>query len=400
MKYFYISFCVYIIISKLFVNPEGSVTGSFKASSAAYIVAIISLAFVAIINVKHIKSTLKTSLHFFSALPLCYYTLALLMAPISLIPVISIFNSLLALGFVLVGISIGQFINRFPLEKKLSLFYNLVRVILYSEIVGKIISQYMYVSSFSIFNLQGGYIAVLSIFLGLWHLIEYYENRRFKGLVYFILYFILTWQLHSFSAFLAFYAALVIIFYFRRKLVIATLLGLAPFLTLSLIIAYLNANLDQVIFGKSAGAYLIGSGRFQIYWASLDAYSNLDLFRQILGVGYMSERDILAGYDLSWSIDSHNSFLVSLLGMGFIGASLYLFFVGIPYFKRKKVTLNVGRTIFIKWIAMHTLFFIYGITSSSYMARPSILVFLYIVFAYIVFCPQTPQKQSRLDLNG
>ena len=108
----------------------------------------------------------------------------------------------------------------------------------------------------------------------------------------------------------------------------------------------------------------------------------------------MAERNILAGYKLAWSTDPHNSFIVSILGLGLIGAILYLIYILAPIFMSTRIKKRVGTNLYLKWISMHIMFFIYGITSSSYLAVPSMQLILFISFTFILLRLK-PQEHDR-----
>jgi len=385
MRYFLIVFFVYIVGEKLIVNTGGSVSGSFQSSNAAYFLAFYTLVFVLFILFKDLKKILFIKNRFYVILPLFYYLLGLILSGVSLLPVVSAFRSSIGIGFILLSGTIGHYLNNFNIDISLKLYYKLLITILIAGIIGKILYSYLYISGFSILNLQAGYIGLISLYIGIWNFIEYKNKKGRRYLFNMILFILIALLLHSFSSFLAFYIAFsYVIFLYKHRIMSLLLIG-SPILLLSAVITYLNNNLDTIIFGKPAAAYLIGSGRFDIYPAAESAFYNFDLLHKVLGIGFMAERNILSKYDLTWSIDPHNSFIVSILGLGVLGAFLYLLFIIVPFFMKKRILIYQSKSIFFKWITMHIMFTIFGITSSDYLARPSILLILYIILSFIIF---------------
>lgn len=385
MVYFYIVFAIYIVLTKIVVNTDADVQGNFSASTAGYIVAILILIFILLIVYKKINCLKYLTKNFFFMVPFMYYINALIFSFLSLLPVLSLFRSINGIGFVFIGAIVGKYLKKYTFEIRLLFFYKLLLVVFISGLVGNLLYSFFYIKNFSIWHFQAGYVALISIYLALWHLLDFFENRKKKDFVIFAVLFVITSFLHSFSAYISFYVAFIFILFYKRKFISFLILFLIPIVISGFVIDYLNSNLDSLILGKPAAAYLVGSGRFDIYAASFDAFSSLDIVKKIVGVGFMSERNILSSYDLTWSTDPHNSFIVSLLGTGIIGAFLYIVFILIPFFMKSFLIKNTSKNIFLKWITMHILFTVYGITSSSYLAVPSMQLILFIIFSYIVF---------------
>jgi len=252
------------------------------------------------------------------------------------------------------------------------------------------------------FHWQGipsGYITVMVLYFAIYNLINYYDFKKRKYLVRFFLITILASYLNSFSAHLALLFSILVLLFYKKKylflIMITTFLVIGFFFTIS----FLENNLDLVINNKPAGVYLIGSGRFSIYIASLELYKSLDIGHQIFGLGFMSERNLLSAYGLTWSIDPHNSFIRSVLGLGAVGGALYIFFSVYPFIiypKLKKINKNIA----LKWLMMHTMFLIYGITSSTYLGTPSIQLFVFIIFSQLLIYHLRKKKYFKGEAYG
>lgn len=385
MRYYISLIIVYFFLTKIIVNTDSDVAGTFKSSSIAYIIAVLTLLFIFIIIIKRYRNLAKLPIGFYFLIPLFYYLDALLFSFFSLIPQISIFRAITGVGFVLVAISIGKFLSRFSLKIQIKYFYKTILYLFIWGVVANVFYHFIYKSNISIINLQAGYMALLSIYLSLWHFINYKYDSNNKQFLLFLFFFIITFFLHSFSAFIAFYIGIIYILIFTNQKYLGMILFIVPIVSMSFIINYLNLNPDIWILGKPAAAYLIGSGRFEIYEASFDAFSKLDFLHQFIGIGFMSERDLLSSYKLSWSTDPHNSFIISLLGMGLIGSFTYILFIIFPFFKKKYILKNFDNIIYLKWIVLHITFTVYGITSSSYIGVPSFQLVFFIIFSYIIF---------------
>jgi hypothetical protein len=384
MKYFFIVISLYVLLTKVIVNTHANPQGDFQASSAGYIVALITLLFISFIIFRY-KSFFIFKNRFFVTIPMIYYGYALSTSAMSLLPIVSSFRSISGVGFILIGCTIGKYMNQYELKYRAYLYYRLLILITLVGIIANVIYGLNYINEFSIFKLQAGYVSLICIYIAIWHYIDYQHHRKKKDLLIFIFLVLFTVQLHSFSAYISLYIAFIFLFFYKKNYIKFLAALLLPVSMFTFAVKYLESNLDALILGKTAGSYLIGSGRFDVYIASFDAFSKLDLWYQIQGVGFMSERNILSEYSLAWSSDPHNSFIVSLLGLGVIGVIIYMTYIITPFLYRKKLAKIVGKELSLKWILLHVVFLVYGVTSSSYLAVPSMQLILFTVFSYILF---------------
>lgn len=382
MKYYLFIFFIYIATGKLFFNDNSSVNGNFQASSAAYIVALLTILFILFILFKTPKNLLKIKNNYIIIIPLLYYFYALLTTPFSLIPIVTIFQSMTGLGFVMIANSISKKINKMSFQNSISFLNKMIIIIIIAGIFTNLIFN-LKNPNFNWLGIPSGYIALMVLYFSIYNLIDYFDYKKNKYLFRFIFITIFALYLNSFSAHLALFTSIAFLFFYKKKyFFLFTYLTLIT-IGLLLIITFLENNLDLVINNKSAGSYLIGSGRFAIYNISFELYDSLNIFRQIFGLGFMSERNLLSSYELAWSTDPHNSFIRSILGLGAIGGFFYLMFVLYPfiiYSRLKKINKNIS----LKWLMMHTMFLMYGITSSSYLGTPSIQLIIFIVFSQIL----------------
>lgn len=386
MKYYIFIIVFYFFLTKIIVNTDTDVSGSFQSSNAAYVVAFLTLLFIWFIVVRNYRKLLKLPTDWYFILPLIYYMNALIFSYISLIPQISFFRAISGIGFVFVALSIGKYLSRFEFKIQIEYFYKIILYLFAGGTISNIFYHYIYKSNFSITDFQAGFMALLSIYLSLWHFINYKYTLLKKEFLLFLFFFAITFLLHSFSAFISFYFALVYILIFTNQKYLGSFLIILPVTSISYVVSFLNSNPDMWILGKPAGAYLIGSGRFVIHEASFDLYySKLDFLQQIIGIGFMAERNLLSTYELTWSTDPHNSFIVSLLGMGIMGAILYICFIIFPFLKKKFLLTTLDKNTYLKWIVLHIVFSVYGITSSSYLGVPTFQLIFFILFSYLIF---------------
>ncbi len=385
MIYYILVIAAYILLGKLIFNTSANPAGKFHASAAAYFFAIVTIWFIIFINIKHIRTITTIPNKWIFKLPLLYYTYALFFSPLSLIPMVSLFRAISGIGFVIASISIGKSLSKYPLEKRIKTFSKILILILIVGIISNYLFQAVYLKIYSPLQLKAGYIGLICTYLSLWYLIDYYTKHKKKYLFLSLFLLFSASLLHSFSAYIAYYAAFIYLSFYLRKYLQAILLTAIPLYLLPIIIHYLKTHPYKIILGKPAAAYLIGSGRFEVYMAAIDAFINkLNEINKIFGVGFMAERDILASYHLTWSSDPHNSFLMSLLGLGLIGTLLYTGYIIAPFFYIKKLRKLYNENYVLKWIGMHIMFSIYGLTSSSYLATPSIQLILFLLFSYIL----------------
>jgi len=375
---------IYIICIKLITNVDGSPTGKVEVSFNAYLSIFFTLLFIICIFLSNVRYAVKFDNHPAILLPTAYYVYALLASFFSIYAEMSFYRSFIGICFCLIGFYIGKAAFQ---KKDQAFFENASFLILFFGVFGVLVFNIMHKDIKDLMYLQGGFIALIAAYISLSYLINYYESKRDFNLFYFLFFFGVCVFLNSFSSFLALNACIFLVLYFYKRRFLLVFFLVLFFIFLYFFFSYVASNPDQLVLGKPAGAYLTGSGRFAIYQGAIEVYSSLPLFQKIFGVGFMAEREVLSQLDLTWNIDVHNSFLSTLLGLGILGGFIYLLCMLAPFFYLKRLKKNINHVLLFKWIVFHSLCFIYGITSSTYIAVPSVIFIIYIAFTkFILSC--------------
>ena len=162
----------------------------------------------------------------------------------------------------------------------------------------------------------------------------------------------------------------------RYKLIATGCLGIT-FLVSIYLIGFFEANLTREFLGKPAGAYLTGSGRFDVYTEVLSIYKKSGFnLRSIFGYGYNTERLLLKDSGLTWITDPHNSILRTLVTGGYLLLAVWLLFIFGQTFKfiRCARTVSNKNSYFLLWSWLLIVF--YGLTSSHMLANPTQMIFI------------------------
>jgi hypothetical protein len=315
-------------------------------------------------------------------LPLAYYVLGLLTVPFSLAPSLSLYRAASGVGFVLAAWAIGRDLRASGIPSG-----RLVRLWLWTVFVSGIVSNMIFwwlVNPRSgMRGLPSGYVVVIGLYLALLYLWDLRVRVHAPSVTRAVALLVGSLWLTNASAYVAFGAGLVWRYLRRGTLWVAALQLGAIFTGTAWLLAEVTQNPDAVYFNKPAGAFLTGSGRFAMYERALQVFADFSLPQKLLGVGFMAERSVLAGGGLAWSTDPHNSFLLSLLGLGAAGASIYLMFVLAPFLQRHRRSRASGGDA-ERWLAFHVMCVVYGTSSSQYLGTPSVLLLVSLSVASVV----------------
>lgn len=359
---------IYILLSKSFVNPDANVAGGFQESSAAYQVAMLSIFYIFSVILTDIHGIFKIKKNVNLILIGLYYVLALFSTVYSAIPLLTAFRGSMGIGFFFVILIIVRQYEKLPINEYIKFLW----VVLISSFIASLIFHIRLNGYNFVFGVSSGYSALIACFLAIYYYV-FEKNKKYTFLKISIL-IIASFYMKSFSAIIALYFSILLILFLQRKYIKAIILVMVVILLANTIYLYLITHPTELIFGKPGGAYLIGSGRFALYSAAFDLYLNkLDSLQSTVGVGFMAEREFLKNYDLTWSSDPHNSFILSVLGMGVLGGIIYLLFIIVPfiYISNERIRKN---KYYIFGISSHLGAVVYGVTSSGYLGTPSILL--------------------------
>lgn len=363
-----IIFFTFLLLSKLFFNDEASVNGAFKASTAAYVVALMNIVFIITLIFFNLRVYEQLSNHPLSVLIFIYYVLALCSTVYSPLPIVTAFRSLVGLGYLIL---ISIVINTYK-HLNMKCFMRFLWVILLSSFLSSLIFHIKNVGFNFTFGVSSGYTALIACFIAQYFIVFDNDNKYRKTIAVSLI--VSAIYMKSFSAIISLYFSLLIIYSLKRNYILVIILILSVVIPSNMLYLYLLNNPEQLIFGKKAGAYLIGSGRFDVYQASWDLFFNkLEGVNSVAGVGFQAEREYLKDYNLTWSTDPHNSLITSMLGMGYLGGVVYFMYILYPFLGllNRKLIKNKN---FIYSISCHLGAVVYGVTSSQYLGAPTILM--------------------------
>lgn len=382
LSFLSISLFFVIILQKNVFNDEADVSGSFASSREAYIVAASTIIFIIANFIYYFRSTIVIPKSIF--LMLLFYLWALAFSPFSALPYLSAFRALSGLGLVVIAYFVAlDFLGR-NLEYALNKFYNLLLITAAAMTIGTYMFNINILGSTNPFLLRAGAGSLIFFFLSLWHFTSFLFRGQFRELALMIIYIAIGLSLNSFSALLSFVISAIFILFMSRRFLLFLVFSVLLFISIIVFLQYINLNIDSVVFNKPARTYLIGSGRFPLYEYAVYIYEELPLARKLVGVGFMAERELFVGGNLTWSTNLHNSFLSNLLGVGLFGFFISIIYTIYPFLVRRRVSRYFGPEITLKWIGMHFLFILFGFTSIDYPSQPSWILFLFLIFTTII----------------
>lgn len=374
---------------KLIFNDEGDVQGGITLNSKLYTNAGVTILIVFLANCAREKpfSFKKDRL---SVIFLLYYVLGCISSMFSFMPMVTLYWSIVGLGYYGVSLLIAESILEKTNNQKEIAERFTAHIILYSvsTIIVFSIFKYLYADSLSNFDFSGGiysdHAALLFLLTAYVNMEIIRKNTRINRILVMFAVLIGGTLLNSLSAYLAFLLSYTV-YKIRKGRWISFIFMGGILLCLALIgYSYIQDHTgEKLLFSKNAEAFLTGSGRFVLYSSAVDAYINdLNIFEKFFGVGFAAERIVLMDKDLPWITDPHNSFILSTLGMGVIGAILYFSFAlhGMRLAKRSPLG--------DMWFIFHVAFLAFGVTQSSYLGKPSFLL----IYGFALF-----QLQFRYD---
>ncbi|MGR5078505.1 O-antigen ligase family protein [Photobacterium swingsii] len=369
-------------------NSDGNPLGGFNANIMLVLNASATIAILLLIFTRK-KDKFYLSNNPFVIILIAYYTLGMISTVYSPLVLITAYNSVVGILYVLAACAISEYVKGVGnQEQQYQWFLSFVLKFCIASIFAHIVFYYLYFdqTDFLTKGIGADFTAALLLFVAI-------SNATIKrnkiSILYVMIASIIALRLNSFSSLLSVLVAYVIFLFYQRKyiqLLIVTslfLVSLVGFLSF----IELNQGSEILINNKPINAYLTGSGRFDYYREAFDVIANYDVFQWFFGNGFMAERVIMENRGLPWVTDPHNSFLMSTLGLGFLGAVLYVLFFSLPFL--------YSRVLFFKneqskelnkhWIFFHSVFLVYGCTSSYYLGRPTVIIIFAIVLSNLVY---------------
>lgn len=386
-------FSCYLLMSKMFFNESASVNGHFSTSLAAYQIAFLNIFFVFFVIISKLRIITVVKKDFQLSILIVYYILALISSIYSPLPIVSAYRALVGIGFYYVIVALFEVYKDYD-YKTILRFIWLVLVFSFISSAIFFINRYGYKSM--VFGIPSGYSALLSCVLSIYYF--FFSDGKWlldKALALFLL--VISLYMKSFSANIAFVIAFMFLLILRHRYIMFLFIALTLLVSVNFGINYLESNPEQIVLGKPAGAYLIGSGRFAMYSAAFDLYYNkYDVMQKFFGGGFMAEREYLVDYNLTWSTDPHNSLITSLLGTGFFGALVYFIFILSPFLYLLKSSYR-NNDAFIFAISVHLASIVYGVTSSQYIGTPSMIL---IITMFLLVHAKHRVKMSLIYSHG
>ena len=330
-QYFY--FFIFLAINNMIYNSVGDVSSNLSVNITHFIIAGLNIFFLVILFIDNPKIKITPlGKSFLYILPF------LLISSILNNSFLGIYNVFLFFEIIIFGSYLTNYSILYEDKLKIVIFFCLVLYLM------KMGTRFMMEGVFSFF-VPLDKVVVFLLFLS-------QSLKRYKSKIFFFI----ALLGRSFSGVSAYFISFIFINY-RKLFYLLTIVFVFLF---SAINAYLENNVGQVLFyEKSAEHFLTGSGRFDLYYKGFLNFFSSSPFEMIFGSGYMTERSILSGLDLTWSSDPHNAVLRALIGCGFIGL-FSLIYIYIKTFKAI-VYNNKLKILFFLIIIFSQLNTIYGL---------------------------------------
>lgn len=385
-------FLVIVLYSapKLIFNESGSPLGGFNANTTLIINASVTLLVLAFIAIKK-KSKLKIPSNAMFILALIYYVIAFTSTAYSPLPLITSYNSIIGVFFVYTAAAISEYVENIESNKeRYQWLLSFILKFSVASILTNALFYFIYFGEKDFFTngVSADFTAALVLFCS----ISYYHlNKGFRSCVYLFIAILISFKLNSFSSLMSISVGYCFFCLYNKNYIklsfIMLTIGFSSVIFYTFLIDHQGSEL--IINNKPVNAYLTGSGRFDYYLAAVDVLTESSFTKLLFGSGFMAERVLMEGKGLSWVTDPHNSLLLSILGMGIIGVLLYVSFALYPFFKVNM--LNPKNNIQPHWIFFHVTFLSYGMTSSYYIGRPTVILIFSLILTFIVTRPRGGQ---------
>lgn len=371
-------------LNKLLFNPAGQVSGGFSGNIFLVLNGVVTLSLFLWIYLQKKHLTMIPVAPFLTII-LAFHVYALLSTSYSKIPVISFYQSIAGFLYGIAGVIFAESIilktnsyqSRVFLWVKCSVLFSVAA--LASNAIYFAVRGQLDLNSFFIVGIPSDFVVVIFLTCAFYNI-----RRRVYG-VELIVCLLGAFLGKSFSSLAAFLVALLFLAALRGK-IIAFIITLGGVLWGGvLFINYLKSMVGTLIInGKSAEAYLSGSGRFDVYANCWSVYTEeFSRMEQLFGRGFMAERYSLDGRGLTWTIDAHSTFFQNLLGLGVLGVGFLLVFYVVPVIQFR----NIRGIEVDTFLVFHLASIGFGLTSSQYLSRPSFLI-IFSLSLYLLICVQ------------
>jgi hypothetical protein len=376
------------IPGRLLFNSEGDVTGAVQANAMLFANAIVTLFFAFVLCLQR-RALTRIYVRGLFGVSLAYYLLAFLSTLYSGMMIVTAYQATIGLLFTIAGCAVGRMIAaaRPTMAERFELLMEVILLFSVFAVCANAVYFFIYfgVTDFLKHGVPSDFVVVLVLFCFYVRL----STRRCSPLVCFQLFMLLVFALFlkSFSAIASFGVALIIISVYEGRFLRAFGLAAVAILGALALFSFAAAGIGEADFmGKPAEAYLTGSGRFDLYMAAVDVFFNeFSSIQTVFGAGFMAERLLLMDRGLPWITDPHNSIILSGLGLGGLGLTLYFSYLLAPFYLFRKIATRVERKYMVFWVFFHYFSAFFGWTSSFYIGRPSFLAIFSLAFLYLIY---------------
>ena len=372
-----------VVAGKVFFNEGSSVSNTVTSSIAAYMIAVVffsTFGYVFIITNK--KSLPRNDM---LIIALVYYLWMFIWSFFSNIPLMSFYYSVSGILMLVFSKFYAESFAYLDMETRYKNVKNTMFIVFLSYALSAVFFELYYLHKPLASGLPLGFAALFYYFFVFLVTKKMLDKNKISLLLLVLPLVLLGIYFKSFSALLSYVVCMGVYLILKRRYILAlTMLTILILTTVSFMsFLYLNEGSDADIAGKSVNSILSGSGRFVVYEKALQTYSDMGVINKIKGVGFMTERTVLSHYELAWSTDVHNSFLLSLVTGGIGGLIIYLSFVFYPLLSKYR-----KMKYFDDYIIYHLMCVIFGLSSSYYIGRPSYLMLLSIIFFFVFIKPE------------
>ncbi len=345
----FLLFLLFSVSEKIFgSNETTNISGSFATGAGHFLILGSSSIVAAILVLRYQKLVFHPpSFYTYYIILASYAVLTSLWSPSLLksggLAVLDVYN-------LIWGVCIGGVVRRVPAEERLSAFVSIWAVFVFIDFVVENAFKGLH-ANLDEFSMIAFVLVIIS--------------ARAKRFALAVALFLIGLSGQSFSAILGLVLFVAILLAVRKPL-LSLFVSAAFFVAGQILWADIMSG-KITIYGKGSQAILAGSGRFNAWNTVYQGIVNSNWNTYIFGHGYASDRSVLVASKLSWAIDVHNNLLHITYGMGIFG--LALFAIAILMSLHTKLERSFSRYK----LATLAAFMFFGLSSSYFFGRPSIL---------------------------
>lgn len=378
-------------VGKIFFNDADPSRG-FNVATAQIYLAVSTLAILTMILFLR-KRVLAIPTFGLFYLANVYYFAALLTAIYSNVFILTFYNAVVGLLYVLAAQTLAEAIYqaKSDFHLRVNLFIRFLAVLMLFMAASNVYFSYVHrgVNNFLTAGVEAGFSALLFLYLVFFKIVN--TRSIIKQIILFVT-FPISVVFNSISAIIAFSGVYTFSLITRRKwlqlLFVCATISIFIFYIYSILVAGVGS---LILLNKPAEAYLTGSGRFAVYQTSVRVFvQEYSIYEVLFGVGFAAERTVLEGRGLAWITDPHNALILTLLGMGLCGTMIYMAFMIYPFiFWANVKRLKPHNTALVRatemWIYLHVFFAIFSMTGSYYIGKPSLLLIISLTYFYLLY---------------